>query len=108
VAPAVPAGREGWEPSRQGGPLQPLANRYEAVTSEGKLDVTNRRRESITLSIRKSLTGAVSTASDGGTATKLATRPSAVNSSSRIEWSIPLAVGEQKSITYKYVVYVRD
>jgi hypothetical protein len=108
VAPDVLSEREEWEASRQGGALQRFGHRYDAVTIEGKLDVTNRRREAITLSIRKSLTGAVSAASDGGKTTKLATRPSAVNSASRIDWSIPLAAGEQKSVTYKYVVYVRD
>jgi len=108
VAPDVLAEREEWESSRQSGALQRFGNRYDAVTIEGKLDVTNRRREAITLSIQKSLTGAVSATSDGGKTTKLATRPSAVNSASRIDWSIPLAAGEQKSVTYKYVVYVRD
>ncbi|MGK2856536.1 MAG: hypothetical protein ACSLFQ_04960 [Thermoanaerobaculia bacterium] len=108
VAPDVLAEREEWEASRQSGALQRFGYRYDAVTMEGKLDVTNRRREAITLSIRKSLTGTVSSSSDGGKPTKLSTRPSAVNPASRIDWSIPLAAGEQKSVAYKYVVYVRD
>jgi hypothetical protein len=108
VAPDVLAEREEWEASRQSDALQRFGNRYDAVTLEGKLEVTNRRREAITLSIRKSLTGTVSSSSDGGKSTKLATRPSAVNPASRIDWSIPLATGEQKSVGYKYVVYVRD
>lgn len=108
VAPDVLAEREEWEASRQGGALQRFGHRYDAVTIEGKLDITNRRREAITLSIRKSLTGTVSSASDGGKTTKLSTRPSAVNPASRIDWSIPLSAGEQTSVSYKYVVYVRD
>lgn len=108
VAPDVLAEREEWEASRESGALQRFGHRYDAVTIEGKLDVTNRRREAITLSIRKSLTGTVSAASDNGKPTKLSTRPSAVNPASRVDWSIPLAAGEQKSVTYKYVVYVRD
>jgi len=108
VAPDVLAEREEWEASRQSGALQRFGYRYDAVTMEGKLDITNRRREAITLSIRKSLTGTVSSSSDGGKQTKLSTRPSAVNPASRIDWSVPLAAGEQKSVTYKYVVYVRD
>lgn len=108
VAPDILAEREEWEASRESGALQRFGHRYDAVTIEGKLDVTNRRGEAVTLSIRKSLTGTVSAASDNGKPTKLSTRPSAVNPASRIDWSIPLAAGEQKSVTYKYTVYVRD
>jgi hypothetical protein len=108
VAPDVLAEREEWESSRQAGALQRSGYRYDAITMEGKLDITNRRREAITLSIRKSLTGTVSSSSHDGRATKLSTRPSAVNPASRIDWSVPLAASEQKSISYKYVVYVRD
>ena len=108
VAPDVLAEREEWEASRQSGALQRFGHRYDAVTIEGKLDITNRRREAITLSIRKSLTGTVSSSSENGKSTKLSTRPSAVNPSSRIDWNIPLAAGEQKSVIYKYIVYVRD
>jgi hypothetical protein len=108
VAPDVLAEREEWEASRQSGAMQRFGRRYDAVTIEGKLEVTNRRREAITLSIRKSVTGTIAVSRDGGTATKLSIRPSAVNPASRIDWSVPLAAGEKKSVTYKYVVYVRD
>ncbi|MBI2215122.1 MAG: DUF4139 domain-containing protein [Acidobacteria bacterium] len=108
VAPDVLAEREEWEASRQSGALQRFGRRYDAVTLEGKLDITNRRREAITLSIRKLVTGTVASSSDEGKATKLSTRPSAVNPASRIDWNVPIAPGERKAVSYKYIVYVRD
>ena len=56
----------------------------------------------------ESLNRTHSSAGDNGKATKLSTRPSVVSPASRIDWNAPLAAGEHQSVTYKYVVYVRD
>ena len=40
--------------------------------------------------------------------TKLAVSPRAVNPKERLQWDVPLAPGEAKTVRYAYKVYVRD
>lgn len=108
VAPDVSGEREEREVARVAGALRRFGSTWDALTMEGTLRVTSRRAEAIELSIRKTLQGTVVSAGEGGKETRLSSRPSALNPTSRLDWSIRLEPGVPRTITYRYTVHVRD
>jgi hypothetical protein len=79
---------------------------YDEVTVEGTLRVRNFKGRAVTLTVRKTVTGEVLVASDGGAVTKLAEAINSVNPRSRLAWEVPLAAGQEKVITYRYKILV--
>lgn len=80
---------------------------YDLVTVQGKLSVENLQVKPITLEITKSLSGEVKAIQPEAKLEKLAKALRAVNANIRLTWTIELAAGEKKDITYNYEVYVR-
>ncbi len=80
---------------------------YDEVTVEGTLKIKNYKTKDIRLSIAKTLRGSVESQTDGGKAEKLGEAISADNPMSRLTWEITLKPGEERTITYRYKVWVR-
>jgi len=80
---------------------------YDEVTVEGTLKVTNYKTQDVRLSIAETLRGNVESQTDGGKAVKLGEEISVDNPMSRLTWEITLKAGEERSITYRYKVWVR-
>lgn len=80
---------------------------YDEVTVEGTLKIKNYRTKDVRLSITKTLRGSVESQSDDGKSEKLGEAISVDNPMSRLTWEIALKAGEDRSITYRYKVWVR-
>lgn len=80
---------------------------YDLVTVEGKLKVKNFKSKDVQLSIGKTLRGAVESQSDDGKNEKLGEAIQADNPMSRLTWEITLKPGEEKTISYRYKIWVR-
>jgi hypothetical protein len=81
---------------------------YDAVTVEGTLTVRNFKREAIVLDIEETVEGQVLSRDVGGKVTRLALQPKAVNPSERLEWQVPLPAGAERTVKYRYKVWVRE
>ena len=80
---------------------------YDEVTVEGTLTVKNYKTKDVRLSIETALRGSVESLTDGGKAEKLGEAISVDNPMSRLTWEIALKANEERSITYRYKVWVR-
>jgi len=80
---------------------------YDLITLEGKLQVMNMQDKAITLEITKTLSGEVIQMNPEAAMEKPAKGLRRMNSMTKLTWSIDLAAGEQKEISYQYKVYVR-
>jgi len=80
---------------------------YDEVTVEGTLKIRNYKTKDVRLSITKTLRGSVESQTDDGKAEKLGEAISVDNPMSRLTWEITLRAGEERSITYRYKVWVR-
>ena len=80
---------------------------YDEVTVEGTLKIKNYKAKDVRLSISKTLRGSVESQSDDGKAEKLAEAISVDNPMSRLSWEITLQPGEERTISYRYKVWVR-
>lgn len=60
------------------------------------------------LIIKKTLTGEVLSATDEGKTEKVAEAVASANPNSRITWELPLEAGEERKITYRYKILVRN
>ena len=80
---------------------------YDLVTVEGALKVKNFKSKEINLSMGRTLRGEVGVQSDGGKAVKLAEGIQADNPQSRLTWEIALKPGEEKTVTYRYKIWLR-
>ena len=80
---------------------------WDLVTVEGKLSVTNLQDKPITLEVTKMISGDVNTMEPRAKVEKLAKMLRMVNANVRLTWTMELAAGEQKEMTYTYEVYVR-
>ncbi len=78
------------------------------VSSEGKLWLKNYKTRAVTISVNKTLVGEVSSADNSGVATKTSEGIQSFNPISIIKWEVPLAPGEEKTLTYNYSTYIRD
>jgi hypothetical protein len=80
---------------------------YDLVTVEGTLKVKNYKTREVNLAIGKTLRGAVESQSDGGKAVKLGEAIEADNPMSRLTWEITLKPGEERTVSYRYKVWIR-
>jgi len=108
VATDVGVEREELEVERKVRDLERSGYRYDAVTIEGTLVVRNFKRDPITLSIVKNVEGTTLSQQPQAKVTRRALRPKAINPTERLEWEVPLAAGESKTVKYRYKVWVRE
>jgi len=108
VASDVGVERDEQEVERKPRDLQRGGNHYDAVTIEGTLRLHNFKREPITLSIVKNVEGTSLSHQPKAKVTRRALRPKAINPTERLEWEVPLGAGEEKTVKYRYKVWVRE
>jgi hypothetical protein len=108
IATDVRTSKKELEVERQPKALYRNGTEFEAVTVEGTLKIKSYKSKEISLKVYRSLVGEILTATDEGKVEKLGEGIRGVNSTSRITWDLKLKPGEEKAITYRYKVLVRD
>jgi uncharacterized FlaG/YvyC family protein len=97
------------EVSRERGALK---NTYNSVTHDlvmlkGTLTLVNRKAESVTIRVRKQVTGEVTKTTPEAKVTKIARGLRDVNSRATIEWTQKIEAGKTLTLTYEYKVFIR-
>ena len=80
---------------------------FDRITIEGKLRVSNRKAESVEMEISKTLSGEVKETAPQAQAERLARGLARMNPVNLVTWSVALAPGERKEITYTYQALIR-
>jgi hypothetical protein len=80
---------------------------YDLITVRGELSVMNTQDKSIKLEITKMLSGEVKSAEPDAEREKLAKGLRRMNGLMKLTWTIELAAGAEKELSYVYEVYVR-
>jgi len=80
---------------------------YDLVTIKGELSVLNTLAKPITLEITKTLSGEAKSVDPKARQEKLTKGLRRVNPLTRLTWTIELAPGAEKNLSYTYEVYVR-
>lgn len=80
---------------------------YDQVTVEGKFTVKNYKSKAVQLSITDRVRGTVESQTDDGKFEKLAEAITVDNPLSRLTWEITLQAGEEKTIKYRYKLWLR-
>lgn len=80
---------------------------YDQVTVEGTLKVKNYKTKAVSLSIGKTIRGAVESQTDEGKAVKLGEAIQTDNPVSRMTWELTLKPGEERTVTYRYKIWLR-
>ena len=80
---------------------------YDQVTVEGKLTIKNYKSKAVQLSITNRVRGTVESQTDDGKPEKLAEAITVDNPLSRLTWQVRLQAGEEKTIKYRYKVWLR-
>ena len=107
IATDVRPHREELEVERQIDALHAHGYSYDAVTVEGTFKIKSYKSKPVRLLIGKTLTGAVLSASEEGKAKRLAVAVQAENPASHLDWDLKLAPNEEKTVVYRYKVFVR-
>lgn len=107
IATDLRSSHEEKEVSRQQNIERRRGYNYDLVTVEGTLKVKNYKTKDVKLSIGKSLRGSVESMTDNGKSDKLGEAIQTDNPISRLTWEITLKPGEERTITYRYKVWVR-
>jgi hypothetical protein len=107
IATDIRSSHEEREIARQQNVERRRGYQYDLVTVEGTLKAKNYKSRDVHLSITKRLRGSVESQTENGTAEKLAESISVDNPMSQLKWEIVLKPGEEKTITYRYKVWVR-
>jgi len=107
IATDIRATQEEKEVAREQGIQRRRGYSYDHVTVEGTLKIKNYKAKEVKLGISKTVRGEVASLTDQGTADKLAEGISVDNPLSRLRWEIALKPGEERTITYRYKVWVR-
>ena len=108
VATDVRVDKKELEVEREPRVLQRNGSHYDAVTVEGNLKLKNFKTKDIRLLITRSFVGEALAMTDGGRAEKLGEVIRQLNPTTRIAWDLPLKAGEEKAITYRYKILVRN
>jgi hypothetical protein len=95
------------ETERKRDAAQLYGRRYDLITVEGKLSVTNFQPKAITLEITKTLSGEVKSSQPKAKIETLARGLRRMNAVKKLTWTIKLKPGEHKQLGYIYDVYVR-
>jgi hypothetical protein len=82
-----------------------LKNTYNQVTHD--LTMVNRKGEPVTVRVRKTLTGEVTSTTPDAKVTKIARGLRDVNSRATVEWTQTIQPGKTLTLTYNYKVYIR-
>jgi hypothetical protein len=80
---------------------------YDQVTVEGTLKIKNYKSKEVRLNIAKTLRGSVDSQTDNGKTEKLGEAIAVDNPMSRLTWEITLQPGEEKTIHYRYKIWLR-
>ena len=107
IATDIRSSHEEREIARQQNVQRRRGYEYDLVTVEGTLKVKNYKPKDVRLNIRKTLRGAVDSQSDDGETVKLGEAITTNNPMSRLTWEITLKAGEERTVTYRYKVWVR-
>ena len=107
IATDIRASHEEQEVDRQQNLQRRRGYTYDQVTVEGTLKIKNYKSQEVRLSIAKALRGSVESQTDDGKAEKLGEAIAVDNPMSRLTWEITLKPGEEKSIHYRYKVWLR-
>lgn len=107
VATDIRGKRTEVEKAREPDALKGYGYTFWKITSEGELTLKNFKSREVTVDVKKTLIGEVTSSSDGGSSTKTAEAVRSVNPTSVITWKVPLKPGEEKKLTYTYFTYVR-
>jgi len=108
IASDVSVERDEQEVERKVRDLERGGYRYDAVTIEGTLHLHNFKHEPITLGIVKNVEGTSLSQVPKAKVTRRALQPKAVNPTERLEWEVPLGAGEEKTVKYRYKVWVKE
>jgi hypothetical protein len=107
VATDIQASREEREVNREVNAPHRENNRYDRVTVEGTLKVKNFKSKDVKLQVRKILRGTVVSSSEGGKSARIAAAIQLDNPMSRLSWDISLKAGEERTLTYRYQIWIR-
>jgi len=107
AATDIKAKQDEVEESRDKSPLQMMGYTYAKVNVKGRLTVTNLKTKPVTVSVKKTVTGEVSSSGSAESVQKTTQGIRAVNPTSQISWKVPLSPGEEKNLDYTYYAYVR-
>ena len=107
IATDIRSSHEEREIARQQNVERRRGYQYDLVTVEGTLKAKNYKTREVHLSITKKLRGNVDSQTENGTAEKLAESISVDNAMSQLKWEIVLKPGEEKTLMYRYKVWVR-
>jgi len=80
---------------------------FDLVTIDGRLRIRNFKSEPITLEISKTLSGEVKANSPEAKITQLARGLTRMNPVNSLKWTLEIAPGEEKDVTYTYDVLIR-
>jgi hypothetical protein len=103
----VQGDRAEYEVSRDRNAATFYSSSYDRVTVRGEIKVTNHKREPIELEITKLVQGEVAKNPDEATVIQVAEGLRRVNPTSRLTWRVPLAAGEERTLTYEYALFLR-
>ncbi|MCW5942991.1 MAG: hypothetical protein KIS66_12210 [Fimbriimonadaceae bacterium] len=79
---------------------------YDRVKVKGTLEIENRKTESVTLAIAKTVTGEITATEGSPTVKALGKGLTAINPRQHLEWKVTVGPREKKRLTYDYTVYV--
>jgi len=108
VATDVRVDKKELEVGRAARVLQRDGNNYDAVTVEGTLKLKNFKAKDIRLVITRSFVGEVVSMTGDGHVEKLADVIRQMNPTSRVTWDLAVKAGEDKTITYRYKILIRE
>ena len=107
IATDLRASHEEQEVDRQQNVQRRRGYNYDQVTVEGTLKIKNYKSKEVRLRIAKTLRGSVDSQSDDGKAEKLGEAIAVDNPMSRLTWEITLKPGEERSLHYRYKIWLR-
>ena len=91
---------------RRGAPTKVGKTEFIPVMLKGTLTITNFRTDAATVKVTKSLRGKVGVLSDGGVIKQTQVLNGEPNPLNDLEWSVSVAPGASKTITYSYETYM--
>jgi len=107
IATDISAKKSELERARENDALRVYGYSFAKVTVDGKLTLKNFKSKQVTVTVKKTLTGEVVSASRDGKVEKTAEGIKTVNPTSVITWEVPINPGEENTLEYTYYVYVR-
>ena len=107
IATDILAKKSELERTRENDALRVYGYSFAKVTVDGKLTLKNFKSKQVTVTVKKTLTGEVVSASQDGKVEKTAEGIKTVNPTSVITWEVPINPGEENTLEYTYYVHVR-